>query len=513
MEIKNSGRLIKILPICFIFILTIVFFHPVIFQGKTFYAFDTLLRYLPWSSYAPPDFRANNPLITDPVNIFYPFKYFFKACINSKTLCFWKDYNFCGTIANPPTHPAELFFYLIFPQSIAHDLLLWFHLLGTGLFMFLYLKEIGLKSFPALIGGISWMFNGYVMVWFEFENVILLAPSFVASLYFFERWIKTRTTFHSLCLTGAIGFSISTGYAHLLIYQFIFLFLYFVCRYFLMERGRADFKKIGRQELSGLILAILLVICISSSFLINNLSVLHDGFQRREFSFKDIWLQTGELSEHYLTTLLFPDFFGSPAGENISFTPRIKGAQPYNNYNELCIYSGIVPLLLMLVCLPWLKRRKFALFYFFTAIITLSMAMGSILYYPMARFVPGLNLSTPTRILYIFGFSMSVLAGIGADILTSAEDKKKWIIVLLWSLVAGTAISLSLFVQTEAGIRWAVNPANLSDWTRFHGAFQKHFALLSPIIFEPLCLILISCLSLTSVLFFRKTVQRPSSLS
>ncbi len=505
MEIKNSGRLIKLSPIFFLFILTIIFFHPVIFQGKTFYAFDTLLQYLPWSSQAPPDFRANNPLITDPVNVFYPYYNFIKKCISSRTFCFWKDYILCGVPTSPTGNPITFLFYLLFSESAAHDLLLWLHLFGAGLFMFLYLREAGLKTCSALIGAIAWMFNGYVMVWFEFQNIIILAPSLAASLYYFERWLKTRAILYCLCISCALALSISVGCAQPNIYQFIFACSYFIFRYIWMRRKYADFRKAGRHELIGLGLAIFMGILISSNFLFGNISTLHEGSHRQGFSFEELYKQTGQLPPKYLTTLIYPDFFGSPAGNRISFPPRIKGAQPYNNYNELCIYFGIIPLFLILACLPYLlKSKEYIPFYFFTALITLTMAMGSILYYPMAEFIPGLNLSAPLRILYIFGFSVSVLSALGTDILLSDEDKEKRSFIVLWTLLLGTAIVIYLFVQTDAGIKWAANSVNWSDWNQMRGIFQGHFFFSSPTILKPLGLVFISYLCLVSILLYRK---------
>ncbi len=488
MERKHANYLTTLSPIFFILVLTILFFYPVIFQGKTFYAFDTLLEYLPWSSYVSKDFRAHNPLITDPVNIFYPYFSFYKECIASGTFSFWKGHNFCGMPISPTGNPIAFFSYLFFPQSLAHDFLLWLHLFGAGLFMFLYLREIRLGAGPALIGAISWMFNGYVMVWFEFEHAVIMAPSFAATLYYLELWLRKREKLHCLCLVCAIALSITNGSAQLNIYQLLFVGFYFLCRYFLMRKENNECPKIGKQDMKILSIAAILLICTSSSFLFKNLSLLDDP-HRREFSFDELYDKTGKLPAEYLATLIFPDFFGSPAGGGICFTPRDKGAQPYNNYNELCIYSGIVPLFLTLVCIPFLRRKKFTSFYLFSAMITLTMAMGSLLYYPMAKFIPGLNLSAPLRILYVFGFSVSVLAALGADILASIEDKKKTIVIVLWSLLFGAAVAIAIFAQLKTGTE---------------GIFQEHFAFSSPVIWKPLCLVSISFLSLISALLFRK---------
>lgn len=507
MKTIDNTLLKKSLPIILIFILTIVFFYPALFQGKTFYAFDTLFTYLPWSS-DNQEIKTHNLLITDPVNIFYTHNNFIKKCLDLKILSGWDSSNFCGITGKIPTHPVVFFSYLLFSQTTGHDLILWIHLIAAGIFMFLYLRQIQLKTLPALIGAVAWMFNGYVMVWFEFENVLLLSAPFAAALYFFELWLKTRRLLHCLCIACAISLSMLVGCQHLLVYQFIFFFFYLVYRYFLTGKNNHEPIKFTKKDMINLGVASMLILCISSGMIIDSLKIVGDvkdgDIQRREFSFKELYKQTGEVPDKYLTTLIFPDFFGNPAGGKICFTPRIKGAQPYNNYNELCIYAGILTLFLGLACIPYLNKRRYASFYLLTGAITLAMAMGSILYYPLAKFIPGLNLSTPTRIIYIFGFCMSVLAAIGADILLNIQDKKKWLIIALWSLLLGTTVAVSLFVNTETGARWAAASIARANWDQLYSVLQKHFSLLSGVILKPLVLTFICFCILCPILFFKK---------
>lgn len=497
--------------IIFIFLLTIIFFWPVLFQGKTFYALDTLLQYLPWSS-STSNFRAHNTLITDPVNLSIPFHYFIKNNIGQKTFPLWNSLNLCGTTLSAGglsqySSPIALF-YLLFPLSIAHDLLLWFLLAGSGFFMFYYLEKIGIKSCPALIGSISWMFNGYLMVWFEFEIIAILAFSLSASIYFIECWLKSGTKFHFLCFVCAMALAIGSGFPHILIYQFLILGIYILYRYFQLKREDNIFRKIGKKDWFYLGMAALAGICISATFFISHLS-LFDDLQRQAFSFTELFQKTGQVPAKYLATLLFPDFFGSPAG-NICFTPRVFGAQSYNNYNELCIYAGILPLMLALCCLPYCFKRKHILFFIFTAIIPLTMAMGSVLYYPMAKYIPGLNLSTPTRILYIFGFSISVLAAIGADILTTDREQKKGLVFTLCLIVVAITATIAFFVQTDTGIKWATS-SSLINWTNVNQVYtilRQHFDFSSGIILKPILIVLLSFLLLSLILFTKKELSK-----
>ena len=280
------------------------------------------------------------------------------------------------------------------------------------------------------------------------------------------------------------------------IYQILFLGFYFLYRIFGIIRGKEDFLKTGWHDWIAIGAAFLLIVVVSSNFIMSHLALLRDS-QRQGIPFQELYQQTGMLPAKYLTTLLFPDFFGSPT----RLTYFMPGSKPYNNYNELCIYTGILAVFLALVCLLYI-RKKYIGFFFFSALITIAMAMGSILYYPFWKFIPGLDLSTPSRILYLFGFSMSVLAAMGADILTDMDDKKKWPIFVLWALTLGLGVMVGVFVQTEGGVRWAAGlHAGAKGWESIYHTLGAHFDIFSDVIHRPLILMVASFGVLCAILF------------
>ena len=72
-----------------------IFFFPVIFQGRTFFPFDMLCTYLPWQGGDCPP-AVNNPLITDPLNafyppLFYPAHAYFQSALAAGSLPLWYD--------------------------------------------------------------------------------------------------------------------------------------------------------------------------------------------------------------------------------------------------------------------------------------------------------------------------------------------------------------------------------------------------------------------------------------
>jgi hypothetical protein len=497
---KGSNRRQSIFVFLMLGALATLFFYPVIFQGKTYYAFDILQHFAPWAIPGV-DFRAHNTLISDPVEGFYPYYHYLKSSVSEGVFPLWNNTKFCGELYAPPSHPLVYALYVVFPMTVAHDLLLWVHLLGTGLFMVLYLREIGLHPCSSLIGSAAWMFNGYVMVWFEFENVLMMAATLPLILFLMERWFRYRTKTLYTGLICAISLSISVNYAHLLIYQGLFISAYCIWR-FLASHGRERDQQGGPgwTGMAQLLLACLLGMGISANFFTNHMSYLEDP-QRTIFSFNALFDLIGKLPLKYGATLIFPDFYGSPAS-TLCFTP---GDQIYANYNELCIYGGIPALLLAVACIPYL-RENFVAFFLLTALTTLSMAMGSILYYPLASYVPGLSFSTPTRILYVFGFSLSVLAGLGSHLLLRKGDSRIRWAVALWFAALAFGIGLALFVQTEEGIRWAAASILGSKDKGVYDSLRSFFHVFSPILLKPLLLLVVSVYLLCAFVFSRRMV-------
>jgi hypothetical protein len=303
-------------------------------------------------------------------------------------------------------------------------------------------------------------------------------------LLFLERFYQRQTTLNFLGTAGAVALGISVSYAHLVLLQMLFVCAYIAGLFFRRLRFNGEVLRNNGRFMIAVLAALAIGTIISTNFFTSHYLLKQQG-QRTPYRFEELYKKTGKVGFHHLTTLVFPDFFGNPA-KKIFMAGRPPGVRPYNNYNELCIYAGVFSIFLVLGLIPDIKKRKGAPFFLAAALICLAMAMGSWLYYPLWRFVPGLNLSTPTRILYLFGFSVSMLAAMGADIVLAADMRRKFLTGTIWATGLAAALGLAVFVQTDAGIRWA---ATVEGGRLPHDAIQvirPYFAIGYPTILTPL---------------------------
>lgn len=503
MNVKNM-KIPGVAALLIIVVSAALFFSPVFFGGKTFYPFDNLLYSLPWKTFVS-DYTPFNMLINDAVNDFYISHKFMKYCHEHNILPFWNNFLFCGNLAGTHTYTSPVFFVLfyIFPVTYAHDILLFIHLLGTGVFTYFYLRQIGLKEPASLLGAVAWMFNGYAMTWFEVEHLPVMSGLFAASLFFIERWLARRTLLSWLGIVISIALTVGVSYANALYFQLLFIVIYFLYRLFGSEINGTGKLKIflGKAVLFGL--AVLVAFLLSFNFFVLHLKHYKKS-QRGDISYGELYDRFAKVYPASLITALYPDFFGNPAFKLV-MTPAEKGKNSYNNYSELCIYSGVLSVFLAIAALVHLRRKKHVIFYGSCAAAVLFMAMGSFLYYPLWRFVPGLNFANPTRCLYIFGFCVSMLAALGMDVLDRGDDIRKKILASVWLLISIFAITVAISAQSDSVINFAINCGNNS--AVFTEA-KKYLSFASYPVFHPLSLVIVSFFLLMSVLFMKNSKGR-----
>jgi len=432
---------------------TVVFFFPYLFQGKIFLAADALSSYLPWSSYAAPGFHPKNSLITDPVN--GNFAGLYNAQLKSGGLQHWNPWLLTGLPSTGVTamsggapgryYPVKLLLHRFLPTLHAFMWLLIIHVFLSGAFQYWYLREIGAGLAGALFGGVAFMFNGYAMVWLEFESVAAVMAYLPLLLLVMERY-RRRPVGYGLLGALVLGTIALSGMIQYLIYIALLLLAYAA---FLLARSWRERR--DARELRAILLAFCatcaLGALIAAVELLPTLDLIrHSSRIARAFTFSTFFETLGRVPWRYFVTLLFPDFFGSPVlGFNL--VPRLP-TQEYMNYNELCLYLG-VPTLFALLALPLRPKRPHAAFYLGMIVVLALLLAGTALYYPFFALFPGMDKMNPTRLIFLFVFAAATAAGLGLDALGDLAGRRRVVFSAIALVFLGAAVGLGFAAGTS----------------------------------------------------------------
>jgi hypothetical protein len=477
------------LPPLAIVLLVLVFFSPFLLQGKVFLAADTLSQFYPWRAYAPQGFAAHNTLITDPVNQGYSFHKIYNEQLKKGHFVTWSPYVLGGIPAfNGRSYPPTLFFHRFFATHVAMTLNLLTHVLLMGLFMYLFLREIGAGARGAVFGAAAYMFNGCAMVWLSFETVVPHAAYVPLLLLIMERYQGRRRLFHACLGAIVLGLVLLLGHIQYTLYIGMTMALYGA---FLLVR--AIVRKAPLSEFGSL--AGCAAVTAVGGLLIGALELLptwevinYSSRVQRSFDFNGLFTTLGRLPYRWLVTLIFPDYFGSPV-RRFNLIPSSGGE--YINYNELCLYLGI-PTLFALLALAIRPRTAHGRFFLGLTVAITAMLAGSILFYPFFKLFPGLDKLNPLRMIFIFVFAAAAAAGLGVRNIEEASGKLRWALLGSALALTGTVVLLAFTASSGGAIsffnREQVGSPSTAPW--LFDQLRRLRSLPSPIIVKPLVIAL-----------------------
>jgi hypothetical protein len=401
-------------PILVLIALPIVLLAPIV-VGRVLYWGVPLLQFYPWQRAAIEAYQHGQlPLWTSLVGSGAP------LAANLQTAAFY---------------PLN-FLYLILPTEFAMGTTALLHVILAGLFMYAYLRSLGLEKFSAVVGAIAFQLCGFLIARLGFLSITVTLPWLPAWLWRAERLARGEGQPISVSLRGrfagarnvlllgfVIGMGILAGHAQTAAYGLIL-----VTGYFFWRAVTLSPRPPVTLSLS-FVIALLLGLGLASVQLIPSFELTRESQRVAGLDF------TQAMTHSYwpprLLTLLSPDFFGNPAQNNF---------WGYDNYWENAAYIGVIPLLLALWAIkgarsggqsvnqrmsepanqPSLVTRHSSLIIFFsiTVVVSLILAFGwfTIIYPFLYDNVPGLKFfQGPDRWLSITSIALCVLAAFGAQ--------------------------------------------------------------------------------------------------
>lgn len=421
------------LLVLFIAMLTITFMWRVVFLGKVLLPLDVVYTVEPWRSETSEVVQGPlwNPVVTDAIWQFFPMATYAKEARRAG-IPFWDPYVLSGSpaFARGEMFSNPLFNLLSTFLSVARAIS-WaavIDLLIAGIFTYLCLRQMGVGRFGSLVGGVIFEFNGYLIGWLSFPNII--GSMVWLPMVFFGVEKALRKQDWRWALVGALGFLLQIFSGSILwpFYGAITLILYLVYRaltvWFTTKEIRASLRPIiyGGVALgfgSGLA-APQLFSTIELYFQTQRTTALGAS------SFLNIYSQ--------LIRLLTPNIYGNPLFGKSYWGPF--------NYSETDFYLGVLPLFLLLASVFSSQRRK-AWGMVGIGLITL-LAVYSI--FPFRQIVTSLypvfiNVF-PGRIFYVVAFCWSMAAGFGADWIGKERDQNILKLFSLGSLIIALVVGL-----------------------------------------------------------------------
>ena len=357
----------------------------------------------------------------------------------------WNPLIFSGTpfIADPlgPTYfYFPNFLVLFLPLGFAFSLLFLLHTLAACLFTYLFGRKIGLSREASFISGIIFAFSAPLMNRLgvgQLNNfvVISLVPLvFLAT----EALILNPRMTTTLLFALALFLQFSGSNPQLFAYSSFALFLYFALSLVFLYKKERDISILKKRAITA-VCGLAIFIPLSLGGLLPQLEFVKMT-TRTEASLS--YASSLSLPIRHLITAIFPTIYGSPVSGDYFGAP---------NYWELGLYCGILPLILAGLGIIFTRGRHKTIFIVlgsFALLFSLgrSTPLFALCYYLIPLFR---GFRIPATYLFLYGFALAILAGLGTDWLLSEERKEKetklrlTIIILVGlSLIIGALIIL-----------------------------------------------------------------------
>lgn len=335
----------------------------------------------------------------------------------------WNPFFMSGTVLYEyPQHMGydNIYMYLVmmFNSVMAFKINLVIDVILAGLFMFLFMRSIEVKSEFAFISSLVYMLSGFVYrMFYESTLTSLNGYAFIPLVMLFAVMaVKRKEWILPSILTGVVfALQIRLG-PDLKVFLFTIIMFGILNAFYFF----ASFPKLKFKLVANVIIVLIIVAGLSSQILLPKKEYL-DLSSRSNLPYE----------QSATRALKIPNMF-SQLVEPIK--PIGIHSDGYGNH------IGLIAASLACLALFWKRKSKFVLFLGITMIFILLIATGSFVFYLLWKYVPPFGgFRQLNRSLSVFVFCGAVLAGIGAQEMYRRysdkfpKNKIKWayIIVIL----------------------------------------------------------------------------------
>lgn len=326
---------------------------------------------------------------------------FIKDGIVNGEIPLWNRFNaagtpFVGDIQNKFFYPL-MWIYLIFSAQLGFKLYFLMHLSLAGIFMYFYLRNIGLIRATSFFGGIVFMFSNLIIIRYEHINIMNSIIWMPLMLLLVENLVSTQKNKFAIILGLVMGLQFLGGFPQIALYTDIVVFFYYIS---ISCQNKITFKNIIKK----ISVSIIIYIGIISIQLIPLIELMKFS-GRNNVSYE--FFSSYSFDIRMLATMIFPEFWGPWA----------------NHLNKAIefptdIYLGVIVFNLIIYTMIFHYKNKKVKLLRIIMIITLLFSCA-----PQIPFLGHLIYKAPiinsfrvlSRALFIFVISGIILSSIGLN--------------------------------------------------------------------------------------------------
>lgn len=321
------------------------------------------------------------------------------------------------------------------------------HIFLAGLFMYFTARQFKLSRIASTVSAIGYMFSGYLvsLVAPGHDGKIFVTALFPLTILFLDRAFEKKAILNFTLLGLVIGVIILSPHPQLSYYTLWAVALY----------GAFKLINLYMQSKSAVKLikpSVLLTAAVAVGLFISAIQFYPGYIYTKKYSPRADtkrgydWATSWSMNTEEAVSLVVPEFSGTDSGKGNHYWGK-------NAFKDNSEYAGIIPLFLAMIGV-FFYRRKEAVFFGCLALFAFIYALGGttpifrIFYY----LIPNVeSLRAPSNIMFLFIFSVSLLAGMGIQHLidrayqTSARARKRLTIYLI-SVPAALMLLALLFV-------------------------------------------------------------------
>ena len=329
------------------------------------------------------------------------------------------------------------------------------HIFLAGVFMYLAGRQFKLGKTAALFSAACYMFAPFLvsMVASGHEGKIYVAALFPLAMMFLDRAFETKAFLNFTILGMILGIIILSPHPQMSYFTLWAVGLYTLFKLACLCRNRKQFRSLFKPALlAGY--AVSLALLLSAIQFYPGYAYTTNFSARVERDGSWIWATSWSMHEEEAFSQLIPEFCGTTFPRlSHPETETYQSSYWGKNYFKADSDSvGVTAIFLSLSCL-FFGRRKETYFFAALALFTFIYALGGTtpFFKVFYSLIPKVSqLRAPSMIIFIFSFSISLLAGMGVQAIIIRRKSKeytisKWTLFYLFSLPASLLVVAFLF--------------------------------------------------------------------